>query len=114
MTQQGFLESDGGFIADSAPERIYRIAIACGVTDFVVPGNKPESVLKYRNLFESELGAGNFTLYAPGFISQGGNISETGKVAGDSWHAIVGSALYNQKGRENIRKVATELTSQIT
>ena len=113
MTQPEFLESEGGFIADSAPERIYTIAVENGVTNFVVPGNKVEFVVKYRQLLEKLLGKGNFTLYAPGFIKQGGNISETGEAAGENWHAIVGGALYNQKGVINIRNAAMELTSQI-
>ncbi len=113
MTQPEFLESEGGFIADSAPERIYTIAAENGVTNFVVPGNKVEFVVKYRELLERLLGKGNFTLYAPGFIKQGGNISETGEAAGDNWHAIVGSAIYNCKGIENMRNAALELASQI-
>lgn len=113
MTQSEFLESEGGFIADSAPERIYTIAVENGVTNFVVPGNKVEFVVKYRQLLERLLGKGNFTLYAPGFVKQGGNISETGDAAGENWHAIVGSALYKQEGVENIRQAALELTSQI-
>lgn len=113
MTQPEFLESEGGFIADSAPERIYRIAAGLGVTDFVVPGNKPDLVLKYRRILEEELGEGNFVLYAPGFISQGGEITETGKVAGDKWHAIVGSAIYNAGGIEEMRAAAQKLTAQI-
>ena len=114
MTQPEFLESEGGFIADSAPERIYATAVENGVTNFVVPGNKVEFVVKYRQLLERLLGKGNFTLYAPGFIKQGGSISETGDAAGENWHAIVGSALYKQEGVENIRLAALELTSQIT
>ena len=112
MTQKEFLESEGGFIAN--PEKIYEIAVECGVSNFVVPGNKVEFVLKYRQLLERLLGQGNFTLYAPGFIAQGGNISETGKVAGENWHAIVGSAIYKAEGVENMRQAAIEITSQIT
>jgi orotidine-5'-phosphate decarboxylase len=110
MTQPEFLASEGGFIADDAPERIYQIAMECGVQDFVVPGNKVEFVEKYRRLFETELGEGNFTLYAPGFITQGGVITETGKVAGKNWHAIVGSAIYKAK---DMTAAAKEITSQI-
>lgn len=113
MTQPEFLESEGGFIADSAPEQIYTIAAKNGVSNFVVPGNKAEFVLKYRQLLEKLLGEGNFTLYAPGFIAQGGNISETGKVAGENWHAIVGSAIYKAERVEDMRKAALEVTSQI-
>lgn len=113
MTQPEFLESEGGFIAELGPNWIYTIATENGVSDFVVPGNKAPFVFQYRQLLERLLGVGNFTLYAPGFISQGGDISETGKVAGDNWHAIVGSAIYKAEGVENMRKAAMEVTSQI-
>lgn len=110
MTHQQFLESEGGYIADSAPERIYRLGSGMGVRDFVVPGNKVESVIKYRELLEGVLGEGNFTLYAPGFIAQGGVIADAGKAAGRNWHAIVGSGIYRAS---DMRQAAIELTSQI-
>ncbi len=110
MTQPEFLVSEGGFIADDAPERIFKIAMEYGVRDFVVPGNKVEFVKKYRKLFVDELGEGEFTLYAPGFVGQGGVITETGKVAGKNWHAIVGSAIYTAKDKA---VAAQEITSQI-
>lgn len=110
MTHEQFLESEGGYIANSAPERIYSLAMEMGVRDFVVPGNKVTSVEKYRKMFEGTLGEGNFTLYAPGFIKQKGVISDTGKVAGEDWHAIVGTALYTAP---DIKQAAYELVSQI-
>ncbi len=113
MTQPKFLENEGGFIANSGPEEIYKLAAKSGVTNFVVPGNKTDFVLKYRQLLEGILGVGNFTLYAPGFFSQGGDISETGKVAGDNWHAIVGGAIYGQEGVEKMQEAALTVTSQI-
>lgn len=111
MTQPEFLEEEGGFIADGGPSAMYHIASENEVRDFVVPGNKTAFVEKYRGLLESWLGIGNFALYAPGFIKQGGNISDTGEVAGERWHAIVGSAIYKA---EDIHKAALEVTSQIT
>ncbi len=113
MTQPEFLEFEGGFIANFGPRRIYQIAAKLGITDFVVPGNKVDFVLEYRQLLDTILGRGNFTLYAPGFISQGGDISETGKIAGNIWHAIVGGAIYKEEGIENMRQAALEVTSQI-
>lgn len=113
MTQKEFLEGEGGFIADSSPEQIYTIAAKSSISDFVVPGNKPEFVLEYRQLLENLLGKDNFSLYAPGFISQGGDITETGKVAGNNWHAIVGGAIYSKQGVENMQKAAITITSQI-
>lgn len=114
MTQEGFFARDDGFIADDAPLRMFERAISLGVRDFVVPGNKTEAVKGYREYFERMLGEGNFTLYAPGFISQGGDVSETGKVAGKDWHAIVGSALYDQPDSSAMARKAIQLTSQIT
>lgn len=113
MTQKQFLESEGGFVANSAPDRIYRIGAELGVHHFVVPGNKPELVLHYRELLEGLLGARQFTLYAPGFISQGGEITEAGEVAGASWHAIVGRVIYDQEGVSKIRAAAEKLTALI-
>lgn len=110
MTQPEFLYSEGGSIADDAPDRIFAIATEEGVRDFVVPGNKVEYVEHYRQLFEDTLGAGNFTLYAPGFITQKGEISEFAKVAGDRWHAIVGSAIYKAV---DSTEAAKRMTSQI-
>ena len=113
MTQAEFLVNEGGFIGELSPEKIYMIAAENGVTNFVVPGNKIEFVLKYRKLLEGLLGEENFTLYAPGFIGQGGDISETGKVAGENWHAIVGGAIYNAPGMDEMKEAAMKVTSQI-
>lgn len=110
MTHKEFLESEGGYIANSAPARIYGLAAEMGVRDFVVPGNKVEFVDTYRQLLEGILGEGNFTLYAPGFISQGGDITETGQVAGENWHAIVGGGIYRAP---DMKQAAIDLTSQL-
>ena len=113
MTQKEFLVSEDGFIDDSSPEMMYYIALMNGVTNFVVPGNKVEFVLKYRELLEKHLGPGNFTLYAPGFIAQGGSIEKTGQFAGDNWHAIVGSAIYKHPDVGTMYAAAMIVTSQI-
>lgn len=108
MTQRKFLVSDGGYISDDAPRRIYQLAGEMGVLDFVVPGNDVAAIRRYRSIFE-DLGLA-YSLYAPGFITQGGEISEFGRVAGERWHAIVGSALYKAR---DVRAAAIELTRQI-
>jgi len=110
MTHPKFLVSEGGYIADEAPERIFRLACELGVNHFVVPGNKLDWVRKLRNVLIEVLGEGNYALLAPGFIAQNGDISECGAVAGDNWHAIVGSGIYKA---ENIREAATMITKQI-
>lgn len=110
MTRREFLVSEGGFINGTGPEQIYTIAAETGVRDFVVPGNKVEFVERYKRLLDEILGEGEYTLYAPGFIAQGGDITETGEAAGDNWHAIVGRAIY---GAENIKEAARQVTSKI-
>lgn len=110
MTQPEFLYSEGGSVADDAPERIFRIAAENGVRDFVVPGNKVDHVIRYKGLLDDLLGEGEFTLYAPGFITQGGEISDFAQAAGDRWHAIVGSAIYKAV---DMRKAAEQMTRGI-
>jgi len=116
MTHQKFLQSEGGYIADDAPERIYRLAAKMGVRHFVVPGNKLDWVKKIKAILDDELGEGNYTLYAPGFITQGGDLSECGKVAGKKFHGIVGSGIYG-KDRINteaeMRAAALACTSKL-
>lgn len=99
-----------GFIKSTAFKKMFAKAIDMGVKDFVVPGNKPNKVASYRGYFEHELGGGNFTLYAPGFVAQGGEISEAGKAAGDNWHAIVGRGITEA---DDSRQAAIAHTKQI-
>lgn len=88
MTQDEFLATEGGFIND--PTLIYSIAADKGIRHFIVPGNKVESVQKYYQFLKEKIPNGKFRLSAPGFLAQGGIISDTGKVAGEYWDAIVG------------------------
>jgi len=113
MTHAEFLESEGGYVADSAVLKIYGLACELGVRHFVVPGTKINWVTAIRRFLVKELEEGNFILYAPGFITQKGDISECGQAAGDEWHAIVGSAIYNQVTREAKRAAAIAVTRQI-
>ena len=107
MTHQAYLKEAGGFIDDNAPKRIYEIAASMGVTDFVVPGNKPEKSIEYVNLIKNKIK--NPVFYSPGLITQGGNVSDLARKL-DSWHAIVGRAIYEAK---DMRKAAEELTKSL-
>lgn len=109
MTHKGYVASEGGYLRDDAPAEIYRRAARHGITNFVVPGNKPQLVKLYRELIEEE-GVKDPFLFAPGFIAQGGAISETGKEAGQNFGAIVGRDLMNAK---NVKEKARELTAQL-
>lgn len=108
MTHKGYLARERGYIRDEAPAEIYTRAARHGIVNFVVPGNNPEAVANYRKLLEGHGITPVF--YSPGFVAQGGTISEAGIAAGQNFHAIVGRDIMNAK---DIRAKAEELTSQL-
>lgn len=87
---------------------MYKIAARAGVNNFVVPGNKPDVIEQIKAIIEEE--GITPTFYAPGFVAQGGKISDATKVAGNSWSAIVGRGIYGVKDR---RAAALEHVSQL-
>ncbi len=107
MTHQAFLKEAGGFIDDNAPKRIYGIAASMGVTDFVIPGNKPDKAIEYVNLIKNKIK--NPVFYSPGLISQGGDISDLAKKL-EQWHAIIGRAIYEAK---DIKKATEGLAKSL-
>jgi len=108
MTHPKFKKSEGGFISDEALDEIYLNAANLGVTNFVVPGNRVDRISHYKSLLEPKVK--ELTFFAPGFITQGGEITETAKAAGKFWHAIIGRAIYEAK---DMKKVAEEMTSKL-
>ena len=107
MTHQAFLNEAGGFIHDHAPKRIYEIAASMGVADFVIPGNKPEKAMEYVKIIKNKMK--NPVFYSPGLITQGGNISDLAMKL-DSWHAIIGRAIYEAK---DMKKACEEMAKEI-
>ena len=108
MTHQAFLKEAGGFIDDNSPRRIYEIAASMGVDDFVIPGNKTEKAMEYVKIIQNKIK--NPVFYSPGLITQGGKINDLAKKL-DSWHAIVGRAIYEAK---DMKKAAETLFQEIT
>lgn len=108
MTHKAFLETEGGFISDKEALKIYEIAAKEKVNDYVVPGNKPEKIKLYKAFLEARGIKPIF--YSPGLITQGGDIVEGAKAAGDRWHAIIGRALYNAK---DANKAAKEMVKNL-
>lgn len=105
----GFERDLPGYIRTTAPDDMYELAARMGVTDFVVPGNKPDRVRHYKSLVE-RCGIAHPVFYAPGFVAQGGNVSEAAQAAGERWHAIIGRDIHQAKG---IRQAVLELTAQL-
>ena len=108
MTHPKYKKSEGGFISDEALDEIYLNAAKLGVTNFVVPGNRIERIKHYRSILEPVVK--ELTFFAPGFVAQGGEITEAAKAAGQFWHAIVGRGIYQA---EDMRKAAEGLTSKL-
>ena len=107
MTHQAYLKEAGGFIDDNAPKRMYEIATSMDVTDFIIPGNKPEKSMEYVKIIKNKIK--NPVFYSPGLITQGGKISDLAQKL-DSWHAIIGRAIYEAK---DMRKAAEELAKEL-
>ena len=96
MTHPAYATSEGGFIADEGALAMYRIAAQAGVTDFVVPGNKPDVIAQVKETVMTE-GVKEPIFYAPGFVAQGGKIDDAAKIAGSKFHGIVGRGIYTAK-----------------
>ncbi len=112
MTHTRYLRSEGGYLVRRAVMQMYTNALKLGVRNFVVPGNKPNEVERIKRALLSEgVESENLDFYAPGFVAQGGKISEAAKVAGDRWHAIVGRGIYEAK---DVRKAALEHVSNLS
>lgn len=108
MTHKKYAVSEGGWIADSAARRdIYKVAADLGVTEFVMPGNKVEIC---KEIQESAQSPEERVFYSPGFIAQTGVISETAKIVGSRWHAIVGRGILQA---EDKRAAALKLGAQL-
>jgi orotidine-5'-phosphate decarboxylase len=113
MTHKKQRASEEGYIMDAAFERMFAQAVGLGVRNFVVPGNKTEKVELYKGFFDKEVGEGEYTLWAPGFVTQGGDVSETGALAGPNFHAIVGSGIYANKQGLSAHDAAVELGAKM-
>jgi len=93
MTHPAYLQSEGGFISNDAPESICRLAVNMKVSHYVLPGTKTALV--------SQFAAGPLkavqpaSVLMPGIGTQGGSIAAAFAAARPHRRfAIVGSAVY--------------------
>lgn len=96
MTHKGYLVSEGGYIADDSPKRIYADAAGLGVEYFVIPGTKINSMKLHKKTLLNIIPTPNFLF--PGIGSgQGGDIIEAfSAVSPYPSYAIVGRGIYRQ------------------
>jgi orotidine-5'-phosphate decarboxylase len=109
MTHPGYLESEGGFISNNAPDMILDISLKLGVRSFVLPGTKIDIINKYASEVFSMVGSASILM--PGIGTQGGDIASAFQAAkGHHTFAIVGSAIYNSPDPERaLEKLSLEV-----
>ena len=111
MTHRKYLRSEGGYIADDAPERMYLDAAKLGVEHFVIPGTKREKMSAYCKLLEQELKEPNFLFPGIGKEHQGGDIVAAFEtVTPFPGYAIVGRAIYAAKDIKEATKRLCKIT----
>lgn len=109
MTKPKFLASEGGFIDDNAPVKIYHLAAKLGVKNYVVPGNRPLDILFYKSIVKKIIKE-DPVLFSPGFGIQGGSIYLASFVENSNIHFIVGESIYS---KPDIRKAALEYVREL-
>jgi len=93
MTHDGYLESEGGYIAAGAPEKMYENGAKAGTEFFIVPGTKPAAIRKYAALLGG-LTKPKFCM--PGIGRQGGDIRTAFESCqGNPAYAIIGTAIHS-------------------
>lgn len=93
MTHPGYLQSEGGYIADGAPTRIYMDAVGLGVSYFIVPGTRLQSMARFKAQLDQVVVEPKFLFPGVG-RGQGGDIVAAFKqVAPAPAYAIVGRGI---------------------
>ena len=111
MTHPAYLQSEGGFVSDDAPDSICRIAVELGVEHFVLPGNKTDLVTRFASGPLNTLKTA--TIMMPGIGSQGGSITSAFQAAAPHRRfAIVGSAIYRATDPRAAMKALAEEVRQ--
>lgn len=91
MTHKCFLESDGGWILDRAPQEALDLALGLGVTEFVLPGNDANASGRYYQQITAKHKCP--LIMSPGLITQDGSITAMANAVGKRWWPIVGRAI---------------------
>ena len=104
MTHNKYLRSEGGYIADDAPKRMYMDAAKLGVEHFVIPGTKIEKMKEYRLLLEKEVKEPKFLFPGIGKGQGGDIVAAFNSVQPYNSYAIVGRGIYAEKNRREAAK----------
>jgi len=105
MTHGGYIVSEGGYIADDAPERIYMDAAKLGVEYFVIPGTKLESMKKYCTELKRYIPEPKFLFPGIGKGQGGDIVAAFSAVQPYESYAIVGRGIYAETNKREAAKV---------
>jgi orotidine-5'-phosphate decarboxylase len=110
MTHPKYVASEGGYIDDSAIERMYSFGKELGAMGFVAPGNQPDEIKRIRGYVD--IPGQRVELYMPGFGMkyQKGEITQAGAAAGKHFHPIVGRDITSA---ENMKEAAMALAAKL-
>ena len=109
MTHKKYLASEGGYISNDAPQRIYVDAAKFGVEYFIIPGTKLDKMKNYCLLLE-KIVKPNFLFPGIGKDYQGGDIKAAFKVVHPhNSYAIVGREIYMAAEPKSVAKKLSEI-----
>lgn len=108
MTHQKYMESEGGYIKNGSPEKMYELGAKAGAEFFIVPGTRPDAIKKYADLLSS-LTRPRFCF--PGIGRQGGDIETAFNACNASSYAIIGSSIYKS---HDPKKAAEEFCKAVS
>jgi orotidine-5'-phosphate decarboxylase len=95
MTHGNYLVSEGGFLENGSPQRVYTLALEAGVRDFVLPATKPQTARQLRALMSASQ-IEEISVFTPGLGRQGADATAAREEFGSfRWFPIVGSAIYD-------------------
>jgi orotidine-5'-phosphate decarboxylase len=114
MTHKAYLVSDGGYISDDAPKRIYADAARFGVEYFIIPGTKIDRMRQYCQELEKTVRP-QFLFPGIGKDYQGGDIRTAFEaVRPHNSYAIVGREIYMAKEVKSAARRLGEISLEET
>lgn len=105
MTHVGYVVSEGGYIADYAPEKIYMDAARLGVEYFVIPGTKLDKMRIYCSKLKEVILEPKFLFPGIGRGQGGDIVAAFGAVHPYESYAIVGRGIYAEKNRKEAANI---------
>lgn len=98
MTQPGFHSKEGGYVHYTAIGNVYRECADEGWNMYVLPATRPNVSRAIRKAVESRVDPDKVMHFAPGWVTQGGDMSEADEIVGPRAQLIKGRSLI---GAEN-------------